>query len=482
MVSAIWQRGGKNVRIKSLVNFWLLLRTDGVGEGEGASYNFSMKSYCSPMSVVKCLFSVTCLLFLSFVSAQPLDKVLEAALSQSPKLQSSVSSSNAVAFEVEQAKAALRWRVGLVSDLGRGLSFNTGASSNSATDTALRGYLLLYDGGKADNEIDRQDKRLNASVSRIALTREQVAAQVVDLYLEVLKQRDIAKLVGEQVASITDLFEKVEAIVVLDRGRSSELSQVYVRLQQAKSNQLLRVNAASEAQSVLDDLAGFIVTTLPIASFPKQAADWPTSFAQVLSYANEHPLVKLSQSEAQASLSTAKIAAAWNRPRVELQTGLNSPFDATGQRRYFSGVDVRISVNWQPYDGGAGAAGASASSQLAAAAAQQVLSVKKDISADAAKVWTQIKSRDEQFRIQADLAIRAQTVKDAYWEQFKIGRRAILDLLNADNETFQARLSARQEFLEGVQAQYKLLGVLALIGSHFNISNLGVNQIGSNNR
>jgi outer membrane protein, adhesin transport system len=441
-----------------------------------------MKSYCPHTLLVKSLFFPACLLFVSFVSAQPLDKVLEVALSQSPKLQSSISSSNAVSFEVEQAKAALRWRVGLVSDLGRGLSFSTGASSSSATDTALRGYLLLYDGGKADSEIDRQDMRFNASVGRIAQTREQVAAQLVDLYLEVLKQRDVAKLLSEQVASITDLYGKVEAIVLLDRGRSSELSQVYVRLQQAKSNQLLRKNAAAEAQSVLDDLAGFIVTTLPIASYPKQAANWPTSFAQVLSYAKEHPSVKISQHEADASLSTAKIAAAWNRPRVELQTGLNSPFDAHGQRRYFSGVDLRFSVTWQPYDGGAGAAGASATSQLAAAAAQQVLSVQKDISADAAKIWAQINSRDEQFRIQADLAIRAQTVKDAYWEQFKIGRRAILDLLNADNETFQARLSARQEFLEGVQAQYKLLGVLALIGSHFNISNLGVNQIGSNNR
>ena len=56
-------------------------------------------------------------------------------------------------------------------------------------------------------------------------------------------------------------------------------------------------------------------------------------------------------------------------------------------------------------------------------------------------------------------------MRENYWQQFKIGRRSILDLLNAENETFQARLSAQQERLEVLQAQYRLLGSLAQINA-----------------
>jgi outer membrane protein, adhesin transport system len=394
---------------------------------------------------------VTCLVGgVSTALAQPIEGMLEKALSNHPKLQAAVSTAKSVEFEIEQARAATRWKVGVVSDVGRGLNFNTGSNGSNATDMAVRGTKLVYDGARSDNEIERQTKRFSASGNRIVQTREQLASQLVDLYLEVLKQREVGAVLAEQVASTTDLFQKVEAIVFLDRGRNSELTQVSVRLQQAKATQAIRRNAS-----------------------------WPLVLPQALSMIDEHPLVKVSQDEAEAALRAAKISAAWNRPRVELQTGLISPYDTNGARRYLSGVDIRLAVNWQPYDGGAGAAGAFASMQLAAAAEQQVKAVKKDISAEVAKIWTQIKSREDQYQFQRDLAVQAQTVREAYWEQFKIGRRAILELLNADNETFQARIAARQEFLDGIQSQYRLLGALARTGQQFNLSNLGVNQLGS---
>jgi outer membrane protein, adhesin transport system len=417
--------------------------------------------------------------FATVAFAQPLESVLERALVNHPKLQSAVSNAKAVEFEIEQAKAATRWKVGVVSDVGRGLNFNTGSNGSNATDMAVRGTKLVYDGARSDNEIERQTKRFSASGNRIVQTREQLASQLVDLYLEVLKQREVGAVLAEQVASTTDLFQKVEAIVFLDRGRSSELTQVAVRLQQAKATQAIRRNTALEAQALLDDLAGFSVQVMPVLSTPKQNPSWPLVLPQALSMIDEHPQVKVSQDEAEAALRAAKISAAWNRPRVEVQTGLISPYDTSGARRYLSGVDIRLAVNWQPYDGGAGVAGASASMQLAAAAEQQVKAVKKDISAEVAKIWAQIKSREDQYQLQKDLAVQAQTVREAYWEQFKIGRRAILELLNADNETFQARIAARQEFLDGIQSQYRLLGALARTGQQFNLSNLGVNQLGS---
>ena len=49
-------------------------------------------------------------------------------------------------------------------------------------------------------------------------------------------------------------------------------------------------------------------------------------------------------------------------------------------------------------------------------------------------------------------------MREAYWEQFQIGKRSIIDLLNAENEIYAARLGAATERAELTQARYRLLG------------------------
>ena len=68
-----------------------------------------------------------------------------------------------------------------------------------------------------------------------------------------------------------------------------------------------------------------------------------------------------------------------------------------------------------------------------------------------------------------DLVEGARRVRAAYWEQFQIGKRSIIDLLNAENETYQARLSAITERLELIQVRYRLLGSLAGLTGYLGI-------------
>ncbi|HZH06320.1 MAG TPA: hypothetical protein VEY69_06565, partial [Lautropia sp.] len=49
------------------------------------------------------------------------------------------------------------------------------------------------------------------------------------------------------------------------------------------------------------------------------------------------------------------------------------------------------------------------------------------------------------------------------------GKRSILDLLNAENETFQSRLSAATERLELIQVRYRLLGAVAGLTTYLGI-------------
>ena len=88
---------------------------------------------------------------------------------------------------------------------------------------------------------------------------------------------------------------------------------------------------------------------------------------------------------------------------------------------------------------------------------------------EVARRWSQMESRAARAASLDELVEGARRVRAAYWEQFQIGKRSIIDLLNAENETYQARLSAITERLELIQVRYRLLGSLAGLTGYLGI-------------
>jgi adhesin transport system outer membrane protein len=103
------------------------------------------------------------------------------------------------------------------------------------------------------------------------------------------------------------------------------------------------------------------------------------------------------------------------------------------------------------------------------ATADVAAATRRDLETEVARHWTQMVSRAARTGSLDDLVEGARKVRAAYWEQFQIGKRSILDLLNAENETYQSRLSAATERLELVQVRYRLLGSVAGLTAYLGI-------------
>jgi adhesin transport system outer membrane protein len=140
---------------------------------------------------------------------------------------------------------------------------------------------------------------------------------------------------------------------------------------------------------------------------------------------------------------------------------VHSPEYPIGDRQWFGGYDVGIVTDWNPFDGGAGAAKAAAANAQVLAVEDQVAGTRRDLAAEVARHWTQMQTRAARTDSLDDLVEGTRKVRAANWEQFQIGKRSILDLLNAENETYQSRLSAITERVELVQVRYRLMGSLA---------------------
>jgi adhesin transport system outer membrane protein len=389
--------------------------------------------------------------------AESLEDVLRAALANHPRAQAAAEGLRAAGFQLEQARAARFPRVAVIADPGR--LFGTGAGAADVGELGVQGSVLVYDGGRTREAISFERSRAAAAGATADLTTEELAGRVVDVYVEGFKQERLAAIAADNVAAHEALYGRVREIVEIDRGRASDLTQVGARLEQARLQLAARRGAASEARALLATLAGVPVGRVEP---PRDVApELPATIDAAVAQLDAHPSLRIAESEADAREHAWRSAEAWARPRLDLQGTVNSPLDVFGERRYFDTYDLRLAVSWAPWDGGGGRAAARAAEAQLRQARAGARAVHRELAERVTELWAQIdtrRGRADSYRVLVEQSV---AVREAYWQQFTIGRRSIIDLLNAENEAFQSRLGAENERLELLQARYRLLAATA---------------------
>jgi outer membrane protein, adhesin transport system len=402
----------------------------------------------------------------------PLEQVAAQMLATHPKLRVASANVRATQYDIDAAKAATAPKFSAIADPG--ISYGEGSrdaqgqkKTISSGDLGVRSTYLLFDGKRTDNDIARQEARSEVAQLRGVQTQTELINKVVEAYLEVLKQEKLEQLARDNLTEHDALRQKLQGIVDIDRGRQHDLAQVLARTAQAQVTLSTRQGSTQEAKSALADAAGGPVPTLEAVPDPQPAL--PPTAQAALEQLKEHPTLRAAQAEIAVAQRAANIAASWDKPRVDLQTTVNSPRNFEGTRKYMGNLDVRLAVQWQPFDGGAGKASSGSASELLNAARDGVDAAQRDLANEVMRHWSQIESRRGRGVSWTELVAKLEKVRSNHWQQFTIGKRSILDLLNTENETFQARLNAEQERLETLQSQYRLLGSTARTASFLGI-------------
>jgi adhesin transport system outer membrane protein len=129
------------------------------------------------------------------------------------------------------------------------------------------------------------------------------------------------------------------------------------------------------------------------------------------------------------------------RPRLDFRAGLNleHDIDGTAGRRDKSFVELILRYNL--YNGGIDQANIGKAMEGWKQAGSLVNKVKRDVTQSVLVSYNDIQSIQKQLN---DLRLHrnsADTMRNAYLQQFEAGRRSLLDLLDVENEYFQANIA-----------------------------------------
>jgi adhesin transport system outer membrane protein len=333
-------------------------------------------------------------------------------------------------------------------------------SYNSQRSMQLRLTQPLHDASIVARTRQSRAQLLSSDWSLVQM-REQVILRTIELYSELVRQSRLTELARDNLKLHRQYVAQMKDIARVDLGRASDLSVAQSRVALAEAvltSRLQRLEAARAAWRAHATLPSpEESTSLPLANVMRDLplVDLPVSLDEAIdSTLAAHPQLQKALADLLASQEGVGVAVASSKPRVAAELSNRNANDfggITGRQR-----DVYVGISFQWTLSGAeryNRQGANAAMRAAQAVVDtQVLSIRAAVESQ----WYEMKAAQQSLISYQTYAEQAQQVVSSYSEQFRIGRRSLLDVLNAENELFTARSNITATSIDVQQAQWRL--------------------------
>ncbi|MFO1389171.1 TolC family outer membrane protein [Cellvibrio sp.] len=381
------------------------------------------------------------------VHAAPAGTVRDAAtqaIESNPDVQSAWHTFKAATYQVGEARSGYMPSVDLAASTGRNYRDFDGQGRYTNSQGQVSLTQSLFEGFRTLGQVEHLEGARLVRYYELLDSVETTAFEAVRAYEDVSRERQLLSSARDNYAKHQEVYAQIEERVASGVGRKVDLEQVAGRLALAETNLL------TEASNLHDVTSRYlrIVGQLPAADLAASSlaqTNLPTNIREALQLAYQgnsgfHAAVK----NIAAMQANVKVERSGYYPKAELRArqvvsrntnGFDERVDAA---RYGDESAVELAITYNLFSGGA--------TRSAVRRALEEVNQAKDLRDKACvdlRQNTQIAYNDSQ-RLKEQLKSLDQhrrssdKVRIAYGEQFKIGQRSLLDLLDAENEYFQA--------------------------------------------
>ncbi len=397
------------------------------------------------------------------------------ALKRSPELghaQARVGAADAVTDQVKRERlpkvtidAATGWRH-LENDARINLGFS--AVNERPLYATITLDQAIWDFGRISNEARAQNANFSASRHEEQSTGETVAFNVSRAYLQAMVQDRILAAGEDNLAFHQKLAADVTEGVARGAMSISERQQAEERLQSAK---VLVAQAKSDAVSARSELALLIGSDDFDLSLPDNPSGaLPGSLDEAIAAAaTSDQRLQASQDKLAAAGWSAKRARSERWPTVSVRGSARAGEDFQGYRGETREYELLFAMRWPLFDGGITAARIRQADYLEDQARFALAATQRDSELQVRKAWTSLESWRARLAEQQTRYAVAALVLDSYRAQFGIGRRSLLDLLDAQGAVYSSTVDSEVARFGALLAEYGMLAQLNQLRGHFGI-------------
>jgi outer membrane protein, adhesin transport system len=373
----------------------------------------------------------------------PLRTAVERSVANNPEISARFNAYRASFDAVAAARAAFRPRIDMNASVGndsdRITSRSPASQSLSRTGVGVTLTQLLWDGLSTSNDVTRLGHDQLARYFELVDTTEQVVLETTRAHYDVQRFRRLVALAEDNYVQHRYAFVQIQSRFKAGVGRGVDLEQAGARLALAESNLTTEVANLHDVVARYQRIVGDVPPrTLPGVAALKRSA--PTSSADAMVAAvRQNAAISASIENLRAARALSEVRRAPFQPRVEARLRAQGGHNVDGVRDQTRDSAAEVVLNWNLYSGGADQARVRQQVNLVNQAADQRDKACRDALQTAAIAFNDIQKLNEQLVLLDRNALAIEKARDAYRQQFDIGQRSLLDVLNAENELYTAK-------------------------------------------
>jgi len=408
----------------------------------------------------------------SNLSAGTLEETIEAALISNPEVGVVQADRRAIDQELRQARALYLPSVDLRAAAGPEYSNSvttrnrtTRAQGSDASTTLMRWESqltltqMLFDGFATQSEVDRQLGRVSSAAYRVAEAAEFIALDAVEVHLNVLRNQALVELARGNVEQHRRLLSRVDELEREGGGSIADVYQARARVAATESALATAIGNLEDAKALFISVVGSPADGLEESVAPVYALpESPESAASLASV--DSPTVMIANADIEVAKAELQGSRAGYYPSLDLEIGTSANDNIDGLKGSAIDAQALLVLRYNLFRGGGDIAREREAFQRINEAQEARRQAQRTSEEEARISYNALVTTQARLEALRDRVVAQRDTRDTYAQQFDLGQRSLLDLLDAENELFSARSDLTTAEYTRVFAVYRVLAVI----------------------
>ncbi|MBM6550533.1 TolC family outer membrane protein [Marinomonas ostreistagni] len=314
----------------------------------------------------------------------------------------------------------------------------------------------IFNGFGSTNDVRRLSAEAEADRWNAYVQIENKALEVTEAYLEVLRNRELMRLAEINLDTHTRIFQQIRTASDSGVGRQSDFSQVSARLSKAEANRLSAVNNLRAAESNYLKIVGELPPEELV--YPVPDADLlPSSLDEAINLAlKNNPALDSARKDLEATEHYVNATKANYYPELNFVIERSFDNNIDGQEGDDEDLTAMLRMSYNLYNGGADKRNHAAAVQQQVQASEIHRNATRDTELQARLAWASYEAALGSKSYLRQYVASTKQSQEAYAQQFSLGRRTLLDVLDSENELFEARQDYVNADYDELYAEFRL--------------------------
>lgn len=416
--------------------------------------------------LIKVFFLVGLLLFQVRADEQKpytLEDMVKEIVYTDPEIKERLFEYNSIVEEKRMSKAGYYPTVDAIGKIGRvkGKKEESSWDSYRTSELTLRVVQNIFNGFGTQSAVNRDDARAKAAFNKYIEVAQDKIYRAIEAYLKVIRYKQVLQIAKDNVKVHEETLVKIRK--KYDEGFStlSEVERVEGRLALSHSNFIAETNNLYDAKFNFHKALGRYVEPSRLVT-PTFKGELPKNLEEAQEIAiHKNPSILVADYDIKAIRESLEFVKRKFYPTLDLELQA-SKYDNQTSSLDGKEEDLRamLVLKYNLYNGGADVAEKQKYISLLNYEYAHKNKLKRDVIEALGLSWSAYTLIQEQNKYQVKYRDLTTKTKEAYTQEFQLGRRTLIDLLDVQDEVNNGRIKVIHNDYDLLFSKYRILDAL----------------------